>query len=111
MKESPSDFHRRPEGYDIEEFCNRVFLMYDGEKCTVQLLCENAMMNPIVDRFGDDVKTHKTDDQHFIAEAEVFISPTFFSWIFTYDGTMRIIGPKRVKEQYNCMLKRALSRS
>lgn len=111
IKESPLDFHQRPEDYDIEIFCNRVFLMYDGEQCTVQLLCENSMMNTIVDRFGDDVKTHKTDDQYFIAEADVFISPTFFSWIFTYDGAMKIIGPKRVKEQYNCMLKRALSQS
>lgn len=77
-KESFVDYHKHPDDYDIEAFCNQVFLMYDGEQCAVQLLCNSSMMNTIIDRFGDDVKTEKVDDQHFIVDADVFISPLSF---------------------------------
>lgn len=111
VNDAPIDFHHRPEDYDIETFCNQVFLMYDGEQYTIQLLCENNMMNTIVDRFGDDVITHKADEQHFVAEADVYIGPTFFSWIFAYGGAMKIIGPKSVEAQYNTMLGKALKQT
>lgn len=74
--------------------------MYNGEERTVQLLCDNDMMNTIVDRFGDDVVTRKIDDHHFIADVEVFVSPTFFSWIFAYGGTIAIASPQDVMNEY-----------
>lgn len=109
-KEALLDFHQRPEDYDIEVFCNQVFLMYDGEQCAVQLLCENNMMNTIVDRFGDDVKTRRTDDQHFIADVDVFISPTFFSWIFAYGGSIDIISPQAVVDEFKKKVSEMLKR-
>ena len=84
--------------------------MYDGEKRTVQLLCDNDMMNTIVDRFGDDVMTRKTDDQHFIADVEVFVSPTFFSWIFAYDGAITITSPQDVMNKYKKKVSETLKR-
>lgn len=107
-KEALLDYHLRPEDYDIEAFCNRVFLMYDGEQCAVQLLCDNNMMNSIVDRFGDEVITHKVDDQHFIAEVDVFLSPTFFSWIFAYGGAISIASPQTVVDEYKNKVDEAL---
>lgn len=109
-KEALKDYHSRPQDYDIEAFCNQVFLMYDGENRTVQLLCENDMMNTIVDRFGDDVVTRKTDDQHFVAEVEVFVSPTFFSWIFAYNGAIRITSPQDVMNEYKKKVSETLKR-
>lgn len=84
--------------------------MYDGEKRTVQLLCANDMMNTIVDRFGDDVVTQKTDAHHFVAEVEVFISPTFFSWIFAYDGAITIASPLDVMNEYKKKVSETLKR-
>lgn len=109
-KESFADFHRRPEDYDIEAFCKQVFLMYDGEQSTVQLLCENDMMGTIVDRFGDDVRTYRTDGQHFIAEVEVSVSSTFFSWLFAYDGAISIVSPQDILSKYKTKVSETLKR-
>lgn len=109
-KEALMDYYKRPADYDIEAFCNQVFLMYDGEKRTIQLLCDNDMMNTIVDRFGDDVVTRKTDDQHFIADVEVFVSPTFFSWIFAYGGAITISSPQDVINEYKKRVSETLKR-
>lgn len=70
-KESLMDFHKRPSEYNIETFCNQVFMMYDGEPCAVQLRCQNDMMKTIIDRFGDDVDIHEMDDKSFTIAVEV----------------------------------------
>lgn len=52
---SESVFCPRSEGYDIGKYCRRVFSMYDGADCTVELKCEDSLMDDIVDRFGEQV--------------------------------------------------------
>ena len=90
----------KPEDYNISDFCKHVFMMYDAETCTVELLCENSLMKAIIDRFGDQVKTQVMDCGHFKATVEVSCSPTFFAWIFTYAGKIRILSPQSVVESY-----------
>ena len=107
-KESMADHHPRPADYDIQAFCSQVFMMYDGEPCRVKLRCSNEMMNTIVDCFGDDVQIHKVDDISFIAEADVFTSATFYSWIFAYGGAISIVSPQKVVDEYKKKLSDAL---
>lgn len=107
--ESTAAFHPRPEDYDIEDYCEHVFMMYDGTPCTVELLCENSLMKTMIDQFGEDVKTSIVDDQHFLAEVEVSTSPTFYSWVFTYGGKVKIQAPADIKDEYREQLKKALN--
>lgn len=100
---------KKPKDYDIAEFCKQVFMMYDGEPCTVELLCENSLMKSIVDRFGDKVETQAADCGHFKATVKVSASPTFFAWIFTYAGKIKILSPQKVVDEYKEHLKKAAS--
>lgn len=94
-------FHEKPQEYNIEKFCKRVFSMYDGEEeCTVTLRCDNSVMKDIIDRFGEGVKTSALDDNSFLAEVTVSVSQTFFAWIFAYAGKIRISGPQKVKADF-----------
>lgn len=88
------------EGFDIGEYSKKVFSMYSGESTHVEILCENDMMNSVIDKFGKDVFVRKADSGHFIVSADVDISPTFFAWIFTFGGKMKIISPEGVKKQF-----------
>lgn len=107
-KESAVDYHPRPDTYSVEDYCEQVFMMYDGEQTTVRLRCDNSLMNAIIDRFGEDVKAECLDDKSFSVEVKVLISPTFYSWVFTYGGKMQIIAPKSIKTEYSERLKQAL---
>lgn len=51
--------------------------------------------------FGTKVKTKPVDKDHFQFDAEVSVSPTFFSWIFEFGGMIRIVGPEHVKDQFH----------
>ena len=84
-------YRKKPEGYDLSEYCRKVFSMYDGRFCTVELKCENARMKDIVDRFGEDVETTSLDSGHFVAAVEVSVSPTFYAWLFTYGAAIQIL--------------------
>ncbi len=107
-EEAVFPYHPRPEDYDIEAYCNQVFMMYDGEPTHVTLRCDNAIMKAIIDRFGESVKTLPADEQHFLAEVDVSISPTFHSWVFTYGGKMQILSPESISKEYQKRLTDAL---
>lgn len=102
-------YHPKPDSYHVSEYCRQVFSMYDGTLCTVELKCENELMNAVVDRFGEDVQTRKSDCAHFIAAVEVSVSPTFFAWVFTYGGKIEIVSPREVRREYKKRLETALN--
>ena len=70
---------------------------------TVELQCENSLMDVIIDRFGEDVKTSILDDEYFMATVDVSISPNFYSWLFQFDGRIKILSPERVLTQMRDM--------
>ena len=97
----------KPKDYHIEDFRDSVFLMYDGPRRTVELLCDNGMMNAVVDKFGKKVTTGIADDEHFTVSVEVSVGSTFFSWVFNYAGKIRILSPQSVADKYRAHLEKA----
>ncbi len=94
------------EGFSIGEYSRQLFSMYSGENTRVEILCENRMMNSVIDRFGKDVFVMKVDGEHFKVRVNVDLSPTFFAWIFTFGGKMRISAPEEAKEKFNEIVKK-----
>lgn len=97
----------KPKKYRVEDYRDRVFLMYDGPRHAVELLCDNNMMNAIVDKFGKKVHTTVADEEHFIVSTEVSTGSTFYSWVFNYAGKIRILAPQIVKDEYQAHLDKA----
>lgn len=90
----------KPNTYNISKYSKEVFQMYDGKTYVIKLKCKNYLMNTIIDRFGEDVKTEPYDIKHFIAIIEISVSPTFYSWLFTFSDEITIISPTEVQEEY-----------
>lgn len=85
-------------------------MMYEGSPQTITLRCKNDLMKTIIDKFGNDAITEILDDTCFQATVAVSVSPTFYSWIFTYGGKIEIISPASVAEEYLKMLETALDK-
>lgn len=79
--------------------------MYDGEECDITLSCENLLMKSIVDRFGEKVSTSTIDENHFSVMAKVSLSPTFYGWVFSFEGKIKIISPDEAVTGFESMLK------
>ena len=96
-----------PDGFDIDEYINTTFRMYNSNHCDVELICDNSVMDSIIDRFGADVTTYANDMTSFRAIVNVATSHIFYSWVFGFGGLVKIKGPQEVKEAYAEMVKTA----
>lgn len=98
-----------PDNFDVTRYTREVFRMYaNQEPEEVTLLCRNEIMKGIIDQFGPDVKVKKADKEHFRAMVRVCVSPTFYGWVFTWGGDVKIEGPENVLSGYREMAERAL---
>ena len=98
---------KKPRDYSIGAFAEKAFRMFDSDHETVTLLCDNQAMNTVIDHFGSSVRVKPVDEEHFQFDADVSLSPTFFSWIFEFGGMIRILAPERVKRAYMDRIKNA----
>lgn len=73
----------------------------------MELICDNDLMDAMIDRFGQNVKTKKVDENHFETDVAVAVNSVFFSWIFGFGGKVKIAGPDSVKKQYADMVNAA----
>lgn len=95
---------RKPADFDVSDYFSQVFSMYEGQEQDVVLKCENDLMKHIIDRFGENVYTAPTDDKHFCAKVTVSLSQTFYGWVFSFGGKMKITAPKEAVDGFNAIL-------
>lgn len=98
-----------PDDFDIASYSKAVFSMYDAERTqSVTLKCKNYIMNALIDNFGIDVDTKPIDDCWFEANVSVYPSPTFYRWIFGWNGDIQILYPSGIKAEFIGMLQKQL---
>lgn len=99
----------KPDDYNVAEYRKAVFRMYDTDKPTqVELLCHVSKMKTVIDNFGMDTDTEAVDESYFRARVTVCTSPTFYRWVFGFEGDIKILGPQNVLNEYRNMLTQAL---
>jgi len=67
-----------------------LFGMFVGKTKLVQFTAHNSLIDHIFDKFGDETKLSKVDDDHFSFTAEVQISPKFFGWCCSFGDALTV---------------------
>ena len=98
-----------PSDFAPKKYSDKVFRMFGGEETDVTLEADNDLVKKFIDRFGQGFELSRASDTTFYATVHVSVSPTFFSWIFQYNGRVSIAGPPEVRDRYASMLRRILS--
>ena len=96
-----------PEDFNIDDYINTTFRMFNAEHTDVELLCDNDVIDSIIDRFGENIKITEAATENFKITVNVATSHIFYSWIFGFGGKVRILGPESIKDEYIAMLDRA----
>lgn len=89
-----------PAGFDINNYINTMFRMYDAPREKVELQVDNGLMDAVIDKFGTGVTTYACDQNSFRVEATVSVGTTFYNWVFGFKGRVKIRNPERIKEAY-----------
>jgi predicted DNA-binding transcriptional regulator YafY len=81
---------------ELQNYINRTFYMYDGEKIKLQLRCPNYMIGDIVDRFGDNLRILKKEEI-FEVFLDVNESDGLYFWLMQYGEHTEVISPENVR--------------
>lgn len=96
-----------PKGFDINDYINSMFRMYNSPRRDVELICDNSVIDGIIDKFGSDIQIYENDTTSFRVVANIAVSHIFYSWVFGFDGKVKIKAPEDVKNTYFAMVKKA----
>ncbi|MCD8238634.1 MAG: transcriptional regulator [Clostridiales bacterium] len=84
----------------MQNYTENAFKMYDGYSENIALSFDKSLMGVIHDKFGENTKITKTDDDTFTANVTVQISPAFWGWLFQFSDRMVIAEPEYLAEEY-----------
>lgn len=94
------DIVPEPSGFNMADYVRTVIEMFDGEPQKVELICDNELMKSVIDKFGESIKTERVSEEQFKAIISVSTSKTFYAWCFRFAGQLKIVSPKKVKDEY-----------
>lgn len=83
--------------FDAVKYNKQVRRMYGGEAMKITLEFDRKLIPVIYDEFGYDTKI-KAEGNLCTARVDVQISPTFWGWLFTFAGEMKITAPMKAIE-------------
>ena len=92
------------EGFDVGAYTQKTFGMFAGEEETITLVCKNALIGVMIDRFGQEVSMRKRDADTFYLRIKVAVSRQFFGWLTGLGNGVKIQAPSEVAERYRTYL-------
>ncbi len=84
--------------FDVADYSNKMFNMFSGKLCDVEIVCKNEMLEDIVDRFGENATIRNEDSTRFFLRAQVAISDGFVSWLMQYRNSVYVRKPEELRE-------------
>lgn len=97
------------EKFDMALYSKSVFGMFGGELTDVRLRFSTDMIGVVADRFGKDIYVREENDEFFLVDIKVALSPQFFGWIFGLSGKVQIVSPKTAVDKFREELAKVLS--
>ena len=99
---------QEPEDFNVQDYTDKVFWMYDGNEEEVTLRCKRHLMDQVIDRFGEGIELKNITRQTFDVTVPVCISGTFYAWVVQFVGEITIVAPGHVKDAYAEYLQEAI---
>jgi predicted DNA-binding transcriptional regulator YafY len=81
---------------DIAVYSKKLFSMFSGDVETVTIEFANRLIGVVIDRFGRDVPVSRSDEEHFVIQSSVAVSPQFLAWVAGFGSEARILSPESV---------------
>ncbi len=97
-----------PGNFNIQDYTDKVFWMYDGEEEQVILRCKHSLMDQMIDKFGEGIEIRDITEETFDFTVPVRISSTFYAWVTQFVGELLIVSPEYIKKIYSGYLTKAI---
>ena len=78
----------------------QAFKMYGGQTTDITIQFSDKLIGVVYDKFGEDTKMVRINENNCVASVKVQISPTFWGWLFQFAGQMKVLSPDTVIADY-----------
>ena len=100
VSDRPADKSDKIAKFDVAKYMESTFRMFNGPEEDVALLFDNSLIGLVVDRFGDNCRVSKHDENSFELRVRAKISPQFFAFLFGCGSMVRVLAPESLKREY-----------
>ena len=85
--------------FDTADYSRKVFNMFGGEKCRIDLECDVKLLQQIIDKFSDGIFIrHAEGEGTFRFSADALISDGLVGWIMQFGGDIKVLSPESLKQ-------------
>ena len=83
----------------------QAFKMYGGQPTDITIQFNDKLIGVVYDKFGEDIKMVRINENYCVASVKVQISPTFWGWLFQFGKQMTVLSPEGVINEYKQRLR------
>lgn len=84
----------------VDSFTEQAFKMYGGQPVDITIQFSDKLIGVVYDKFGEDTKMVRINENNCVASVKVQISPTFWGWLFQFGNQMKILSPEKLADDY-----------
>ncbi len=97
--------------FDSADYVSKLFNMFSGSLKQLDFICDNSILEEILDRFGKGVLITKNaeNDDHFRMRIKMVVSEGLVSWILQFGNKLEVVEPLSLREQVRDRAKEVLS--
>lgn len=95
--------------FDAAEYASYCINMFGGSVRTVTLRCKTDKVNEVFEKFGDKIPVKQEDSECFTTVVDVAINEGFFGWVAQYFGSIEIVAPNSVRQEFKERMEKAYS--
>lgn len=85
--------------FDAADYVNKHFNMFAGEAEPVELICNNSIIENILDRFGESVSIKRFTDEKFKISVDAAVSDGLVSWLLQFGKDIEVKSPDSLKKK------------
>lgn len=79
--------------FDVADYTDKLFGMFSGTLCQVELRCKKALLEQVADRFSEELFIKKVTDEDFCLTVTAAISDALVTWILNYGDQIQVLSP------------------
>lgn len=84
--------------FDSADYAKRHLHMFSGTPEGVELICQNDLLEQVLDRFGEDVRLYRAGEDKFGLRTQAAVNDGLVAWIMQFGAKVRVKKPDNLKK-------------
>lgn len=84
--------------FDSADYSGKIFNMFSGDTQKLKIICDNSIIEEILDRFPTAKITNTKDENRFMLDCSCVVSEGLVSWLMQFGSKIKVEKPESLKQ-------------